>query len=187
MEAALSETFEQFMTGMQELREQMKDTDLRMKETDRRMKETERMIGKLGNRFGELAEHLVAPNIKEKFNELGFFFTQESVDVKIKESDNPYVYAEIDILLEDGDVVIAVEVKSKPNKDDIEDHVKRMELLRRRADRRNDTRKFQGAIAGAIMGEDIRRQIVNAGFYLIEQTGDTVKINKPEGFKPREW
>jgi hypothetical protein len=90
-------------------------------------------------------------------------------------------------MLENGDIVIAVEVKAKPVPKDIDKHIERLEVLRRRADARNDTRKFQGAIAGAIMTDEVREYTHSAGFYVIEQTGDTVKINIPKDFKPREW
>jgi hypothetical protein len=33
----------------------------------------------------------------------------------------------------------------------------------------------------------VKRYAVKSGFYIIEQSGDTVKIDTPEGFKPREW
>ena len=165
---------------------QMKETDRRMKETDKRMKETDEKFGKLSNRFGELAEHLVIPNIMEKFNALGFTFTRSGPNVKIAEVSGKRI-AELDILLENGDTAIAVEVKTKPKQDDVDDHVERMEALRRYADGRNDTRTFQGAIAGAIMDDRVRNYIIKNGFYAIEQTGDTVKINIPEGFKARRW
>ena len=179
--------WEMFQESKKETDRQIQETREQMKETDRRMKETDRIIGKLGNRFGELVEHLVAPNIMEKFNELGFFFSQRALDVMIKEPGNPNTSTDIDILLENGDVVIAVEVKAKPKDDDVKDHVKRMEVLRRRADERNDKRKYQGAIAGAIMSPSVHRLIVKTGFYPIEQTGDTVKISMPEKFIAREW
>ena len=184
-------TFEKVWAALMENREQMKESDLRMKETNeqlkRQMEETDRKISRLGNRFGELAEHLVSPGIMEKFNKLGFSLTQQSMDVEIVEPGNPNTYTEIDILLENNDIVIAVEVKSKPSINDVTDHIKRLEVLRERADKRNDTRKFQGAIAGAIMSHSVRERIIKEGFYPIEQSGDTVKISIPEGFKPRVW
>jgi hypothetical protein len=33
----------------------------------------------------------------------------------------------------------------------------------------------------------VKRYALKSGFYVIEQSGDTVKIDIPEGFKPREW
>jgi hypothetical protein len=172
---------------MKETAERMKETDKLIKENAKQMKETDRKIGNLSNRFGELAEHLVSPGIREKFNELGFNFTEQSMDKEIREPDNPNSYAEIDLLLENGDIVIAVEIKSKPRETDIDKHINRMEILRRSANRRKDTRKYQGAIAGAIMGQLVRDYIIQNGFYAIEQTGDTVKLTIPEGFTPREW
>ena len=152
----------------------------------KRQKKTDRMIGELGNRFGELAEHLVSPNIKEKFNELDFVFEQVSHNIRIADSSGIFL-AEIDILLENGDTVIAVEVKARALQKDVDEHINRMEVLRRRADTRNDKRKFQGAIATAIISDEVRNYILKNGFYVIEQTGDTVKINIPGDFKHRDW
>ena len=190
-------TFEKVWTMFQETDRKFKETDRKFQETEQlikeisrenreRSKEMDRRIGDLGNRFGELAEHLVAPNIVEKFNALGFTFEQISQDIKISDGSG-HVLAEIDILLENGDTVIAVEVKSKPLERHVDEYIDKMGVLRRRADNRNDTRKFRGAIAGAIMNDGVRNYAHKAGFYVIEQTGDTVKITIPEGFKPREW
>ncbi|MCL1929003.1 MAG: hypothetical protein FWG07_09480 [Treponema sp.] len=149
-------------------------------------KEIDRIIGKLGNRFGEMIEHMVVPGITDKFRSLGFNFEEISQDIKIEDALGNRL-AEIDIMLENGDVKIAVEVKSKPNQKDVDDHVARMEFLRKRADSRNDTRKIQGAIAAAIIDKTVRDYAQKAGFYTIEQAGDTIKINIPDDFKPREW
>jgi len=132
-------------------------------------------------------EHLVAPNLREKFNALGFNFSKAGMEVEIVDKTDPYRSTDVDIMLEDGDIVVAVEVKSKPNDKDVKEHIERMEFLRRYADKRNDKRRYQGGIAGAIISDSVRRYIQKKGFYLIEQTGDTVKIDIPKGFKAREW
>jgi hypothetical protein len=184
-------TFEKVWAMYQETDRKFQETDRQMKEYAEQWKEqhkeTERIVGKLGNRFGELVEHLVAPNISEKFNKLGFCFTKTAMDVEIKTPGNPQNNTEVDILLENGDIVVAVEVKSKPNDSDVNDHVQRMEILRRHADDKQDKRRYQGAIAGAVMSDAIRHYILKKGFYVIEQTGETVQINIPPGFKAREW
>jgi hypothetical protein len=154
-------------------------------ETALQQKENARQIGALGNRFGELAEHLVAPSIHEKFNALGYHFDVISQDKLIKYPDGRY--AEVDILLENEEFSIAVEVKAKPLDKDVDEHIHRLEFLRAHKDKLHDTRKLRGAIAGAIMTESVRNYTLKAGFYVIEQTGDTVKINNPTGFVPREW
>ena len=170
-----------------ELLESLKAMGERNKETERMVKETSRQMGLLNNRFGELAEHLVAPSIMEKFNELGFNFDNRSLDHEIYEQGTRRIITEVDILLENGDIVVAVEVKSKPNLKDVDEHKDRMAILRRRADKRHDKRKYQGAIAGAIMNDNVRNYVIQSGMYLIEQSGDTVKITIPEGFSPRDF
>jgi hypothetical protein len=44
-----------------------------------------------------------------------------------------------------------------------------------------------GAVAGAVIPEGAKPFALKHGFYVIEQTGDTVKIDTPEGFAPKEW
>ena len=184
-------TFEEVWAALKETDRIVKENAEAMKESraefDRRMEETDKKIGKLGNRFGELVEHLVSPNMEEKFKELGFIFTRSSPNVRIRNLEDPNESFEIDVFLENGDVAVAVEVKSKPNDDDVKEHIDRMKKLRRYADKRDDRRKFHGAVAGAVMSDSVRKYILKNGFYLIEQTGDTVKINIPEGFKARDW
>ncbi|MDR1950267.1 MAG: hypothetical protein LBQ38_12815 [Spirochaetaceae bacterium] len=162
------------------------ETDRRFKETDRKMQETDRKISKLGDRLGDLVEHLVAPNILEKFNDLGYRFGKAGTNVRFKDS-NLVPVAEVDILLENGDVSLAVEVKAKLTIPDVQEHMARMEKLRSYADEHGDQRKLMGAVAGAIIPEGVKPFAIRNGFYVLEQTGDTVKIDIPGDFIPREW
>jgi hypothetical protein len=130
---------------------------------------------------------MVVPSIREKFNALGCTFGKTSQNVEIDDDQDRCLGVEIDILLENGDIAVAVEVKVRPNYRDIDRHLERMEVLRRWADRHDDRRKFRGAVAGAIMSKEISDYALKAGFYVIVQTGDTVAINIPEGFSPRDW
>ena len=126
------------------------------------------------------------PELEKKFNELNFSFEQESANIKITNSSGRCI-AEIDLMLENGDTVMAVEVKAKPVQKDVDTHASRMEILRARARARNDKRKFQGAIAGAIMSDEVKDYAHKTGFYVVEQTGDTIKISIPGNFVAREW
>jgi hypothetical protein len=59
--------------------------------------------------------------------------------------------------------------------------------LREHANKTGDRRKILGGIAVAILGEGDKEAILDAGFYVLEQSGDTMKLDVPEGFAPREW
>jgi hypothetical protein len=165
---------------------QFRETDRQFRETDRKFRETDRRIGELGNRFGELAEHLVTPNIAAKFRALGYAFTKAGPNLEFFD-DKGKSLAEVDVWLENGEFAMAVEVKSYLRIQDVRDHLKRMEALRCYFDAKKDTRKLLGAAAGAIVRERVRDYVAQSGFYLIEQSGDTVKIEVPEGFRPRIW
>jgi hypothetical protein len=167
------------------------ETDRRFQETDRKFQETAKLIresgkeldrkmGELGKKLGSIVEHMMIPNIKEKFGRLGYTFEKSSPNVLIEDRINK-IYAEIDIFLENGDCAMVVEVKTQPNNNDIRDHVKRMEKVRRYADLRQDKRKLYGAVAGAIIPENVKEHGLKEGFYIIEQSGDTVNIVSPSG------
>jgi hypothetical protein len=142
-------------------------------------------MGGLSNRFGELIEHLLIPNIAEKFNELGYHFDgiwQKGLSIM----ENNRIVTEIDVVLENANTIALVEVKSKPNMRDIKDHLERMPIARRFFERHgNADKKLIGAVAGAVFPDFVKQFAIESGFYVIMQTGDTVKIDVPENFKPK--
>ena len=99
------------------------------------------------------------------------------------------VLAEVDILLENGNYIMAVEVKAKPRIKDIEHHIKRLEILRQHRNKFRDTRKIQGAIAGAIFGSKEKQAAIEAcrGLRTISRClGDRAQQRAPErGAKER--
>jgi hypothetical protein len=169
----------------QELAEQHKETERFMKESKRELNQA---IGKLGNKLGELVEHLVSPNLLKKFNALGYAFSESASRVKRDDVDTGETLAEVDVQLENGGCVLAVEVKTNPSVEDVQDHVKRMETLRAYADAHNDKRDYLGAIAGGIMNENVRNYAIKRGFFALEQSGDTMSIAAtPESWEPKRW
>jgi hypothetical protein len=192
--------FEEFMAGMRELRKSQEETAQRSKETDRQMQETDRQmrelgqkmkatdkwVGEMNNRFGEIVEYMVRPNLVAKFQELGFAFTRANrTEITDREHN---IFTEVDALLENSDTVMAVEIKNKPNIDDIKDHVERMAKLRKHADLHDDQRRYLGAMAGVVFSESEKIYALKQGFYVIEPSGETFNITEPTGvYHPREW
>jgi hypothetical protein len=193
-EPARGLTFEDVWAMFQESDRKMQETRQFIKnlteETDRQMKEmsarTDKQIGKLGNRFGELVEHLITPNIVEKFRALSYAFTKAGLDVEFFDRDGKAL-AEVDVWLENGEFALAVEIKSNLREQDVDRHIKRMEILRDYFDERDDRRKLLGAVAGAIVNAVVKNYAREKGFYVLEQSGDTVKIEVPKDFMPRAW
>jgi hypothetical protein len=165
----------------------IKETDQIVKETAQQMKETDKRVGALTNRFGEVVEYMVVPSLVAKFNELGYTFQRVSRDIKIRDSEHN-IFTEVDAFLENGDYVMVVETKSKPDIDDIKDHITRMEKLRAWADLHTDTRKYYGAIAGVVMDDSPKTYALQKGLYVVEPSGETFTITSPAGvYTPKVW
>jgi hypothetical protein len=191
---AMKESDRKFREMTQEsdrkFREMSQETDLAIREmsqeTKQALKEASRIVGNLGNKLGIVVEHLVLANIKEKFNGLGYEFTKMGPNVLIDDK-KKQIITQIDAMLENGEYAIAIEVKTQLNVGHVDEHLERMEKLRRYADDRKDTRKFLGAVAGAVVADNVKTYALKKGFYVIRQSGDTVTIENPADFKPREW
>jgi len=169
----------------EELKESQKELAESQKETDRQMKETDRRLGRLGIRMGEIVEYMVAPNLREKFRELGYDFPQVNPNSDVSDRKNN-IHLEIDIKLENGDKAMLVEVKTKPTTEDVQEHIKRLEKMRVYADLHGDKRTFLGAVAGVVMTDNVKEYALKQGFFVIEPSGETFNIFPPEN-KPKEW
>ena len=69
----------------------------------------------------------------------------------------------------------------------MKDHVRRLEVLREDRLKYKDDRKILGAVAGAVFMKAAKQAAIKAGFYVLDQSGDTMKMDIPDGFVPRAW
>jgi hypothetical protein len=158
------------------------------------IRETQKNIGGLNNTLGSLVEHIMTPGLPQKFKKLGYSFDRI---IKIKYAEG--VYAEIDAILENGTLAVVVEVKTTLHQNDIDDHLLRMEKVRKYADEHGDKRQFMGAIAATItepqpspqgegspLDKSTREYALKKGLFVIEPSGEDVKVTKPEG-ELRVW
>ena len=170
---------------MKETREQQKETNLQMQETDRQIKDFNRRFGDFTRRFGEVVEYMIAPNLCDKFNELGFDFHSAASGKRVRDYDNT-IFFEIDVILENGDKAMLVEIKTKLTTEHVNDHKERMEKMRTYANLRGDKRTFFGAVAGVVMEPNVKDYALKQGFFVIEPSGESFSITPPES-KPKEW
>jgi hypothetical protein len=61
-----------------------------------------------------------------------------------------------------------------------------MKKLRRHFDLRNDKRALYGAVAAAILPENVHDYALKQGFYVIKQLGDNVSVEEPQD-KAKAW
>jgi hypothetical protein len=163
-----------------ELEKAHKETEKAHKETEKAIRETQRNIGGLNNTMGSLVEHLMTPNLPQKFKQFGFTFNRITT---VRWAVEGNVYAEIDGLLENGTQAMAVEVKATLRCKDIDDHVRRMERIRAYADKNGDNREFMGAMADTIIDSNTKTYALSKGLFIVEPSGEDVKIVKPAAQK----
>jgi hypothetical protein len=181
-----TQTIPEWKAAVDEIWAMIKATDDQIKKTSDQMKATDKRVGELTNRFGDMVEYMVLPNLVTRFEELGFTFTKAN-RTEIKDREHA-IFTEVDALLENGDKVMAVEIKTTPTIDDIHDHLERMEKLRRYADAHRDNRTYLGAMAGVVFSNSEKVYALKKGLYVIEPSGDTFTIIEPNGpYHPREW
>ena len=182
-------TWDDIQEGFRELQELHKETEKRLnkslEEVHKAHKETEKTlnkaIGGLSNTLGSLVEHIMTPDLPQKFKKLGYSFNR-IVTYKIAEG----VHAQIDGMLENGEQAVAVEVKTTLRQADIDEHLLRMEKIRKYADEHNDKRQFMGAIAAIITDKSTREYALKKGLFVIEPSGENVKVTRPME-EPRIW
>jgi len=168
-----------------ELREIQKETALKMKETDLQIKEYNKRFGDFTNRFGEVVEYMIAPNLCEKFREFDLIFPKSNSGTRVSDIKNN-IHFEIDVLLENGNIAMLVEIKTKLTTEYVQSHIVRLEKMRRYADLHGDKRYFLGAVAGVVMTPDVKDFALKQGLFAIEPSGETFNITPPYN-KPKEW
>ena len=202
---ALMESRRQMAELRAELRESQLETQKQLKEsqlvTQKRMDESQqrieknmadldtklsRSLGGLGNSLGRLTEALFSSDLAEKFNEYGYPFTTQANRKRFREGGK--IIAEVDSILENGLYVMLVEIKTYPTVDEVNEHLDRIEIVRKYMDLQGDKRKILGAVAGGNVPENVLKYAQRKGLFVIVQTGNSLTIaDMPPGFKAREW
>ncbi|MDR2490648.1 MAG: hypothetical protein LBD20_04505 [Spirochaetaceae bacterium] len=156
------------------------------KETKRVVKELSKNIGGISRSLGKWSEEMVAVRLCEKVNAFGYEFTRCGRNVEYRE--NGQRIAEIDCFLENGTVLMLVEVKVDLTKEEVDEYIEKVKMIRYLQDKRSDKRTIVAAVAGAIVPESVCNYAQKQGLYVLMQSGENIAIaNSPKGFLPRKW
>jgi len=156
--------------GLKELKKIQKETWLAIRENQRKI-----------DGLNSVVDRILTPGLPQKFKKFGYSFTRLA-----SYSYTAGVWAQIDGMLENGTQAMAVEVKMTLRQSDIDDHILRMEKIRKFADEHGDNRQFIGAIAAIITDEPTKNYALEKGLFVIEPSGEDVKVTKP-AVEPRVW
>jgi len=192
-----------------QMKERAAETDRQMKEraaeTDRQMKERaaefervmkersaetatviknlSKRLGDIGNRLGEFVEHMVSPAVVRLFQARGIEVHEVYPGVEAKRGGEAI---EIDLLVVNDGTLVAVECKSKLTEEHVDEHLNRMEKLKRLLPLYKSHQAL-GAVAAMVMSDAVKNYALQHGFFVLRQNGDSIEIGNPEGFSPTVW
>lgn len=164
--------------------------DQRMAEADKRLAKSEaiaaqanRAVNSLSSRWGRFVENIVAPAALRLFQEQGMAVQEVYQRVRSARGNRNL---EIDILVVDDDIAVAIEVKSRLTQDSIRQVLSSLEQFKLAFPHYADYRLY-GAVAAIEIDKDVDTYACNQGLFLIQQSGDSVAISKTPDFTPRIW
>ncbi len=176
----LAESSAAFRKEMQEMREmQQKMSD----ETDKKLKQASESIGRLGNKLGDFVEEMVRPAAVRLFRERGIDVHEVHQNVSVTRDGEGI---EVDLLVvNDGDVV-AIECKSTLGLDDVNEHLARLEKVKRLLPSYAN-KQVMGAVTGMVIADNVAQYAYRQGLFVIAQTGDQLALRNDRAFKAKIW
>lgn len=118
----------------QEADRRSKDADRRSQEAEKRSQETFRKLRELADQFtstiGHISEGLMAPAAKRIFKQAGFDLNHYYRNLHSKDK-NGHAEMEVDLLMLNGSIVIAVEIKTDCRKKDVDHFLRQMPKFKR--------------------------------------------------------
>jgi len=93
---------------------------------------------------------------------------------------------EIDILGVHKGYAVFIEAKSALSIEDVREHIEKLKIFKFFFPEYSN-RKVVGTVAGIVIDENADKFAYREGFFVIGQTGETIKILYDEKFKPKTW
>lgn len=151
--------------------------------TDRKIKEVSASIGKLGNRLGDFIEDAVRPAAVRLFQSRGIIVHEVQQNVSVQRGEEGL---EIDLMVVNNTEAVAVECKSNLKIDDVNEHLERLDKLKRLLPRYASF-KVMGAVAAMVIPDNVARYAASKGLFVIGQSGEDMTIPNDEDFTPAVW
>jgi hypothetical protein len=165
---------------LKELSAEIKETQ---KITAREIKAVNTSIGRLSNRLGEFVEEAVRPSAVRLFRERGIDIHEVQQSITAKRDGEQL---EIDLLVVNNENVVVIECKSNLSVEDVNDHLERLEKVKRLLPRYNNC-KVLGAVAGMVIPDNVATYAIKKGLYVIGQNGDHLELRNEQSFTAKAW
>jgi hypothetical protein len=92
----------------------------------------------------------------------------------------------VDLLVINDTVAVAIECKSTLGIDDVNEHLERLDKLKRVLPS-NANKQVMGAVTGMIIPDNVAQYAYKKGLFVIGQTGDQLVVRNDAKFKAKIW
>ena len=145
-------------------------------------------IGNVGNRLGSLMELVVVPGVRKEINAHGHNFTRSFANRRFRDVIRGELIAEVDLLLSNGMEAMAVEVKTSLSAEDVRNHLKQLNKLRKHEKNTNlQGKKLYGAMVGVLIDKNARKQALKNGLYVLEILEEEKKLRTDKPAQCHIW
>jgi hypothetical protein len=184
--AAMLKSEKKFDRLFEELTQKQAEAAEQLARLEKNVDRVSNNVGGLNRSLGALIETLIAARLWEKFPQYGLGRAYQRIPIY---GENNEIKTDIDILLVNTTMCMAVEVKHELNRtDEVNRHIKRMELIRQYPPELVRGKELMGAMAGGLVDPEVGDYAYRAGFYVLELSGESVRLaGPPEGFAPKKW
>jgi hypothetical protein len=187
LSAEIKETSREIKENSREIKEVHKELSAEIKETQKitahEIKAVNTSIGRLSNRLGEFVEEAVRPSAVRLFRERGIDIHEVQQSITAKRDGEQL---EIDLLVVNNENVVVIECKSNLSVDDVNDHLERLEKIKRfLPDHLN--KRISGAVAGMVIPDNVATNAIKKGLYVIGQNGDHLELRNEQSFTAKAW
>ncbi len=176
----IGELREAQMEAAREIKEIQRETAREIKAVN---DATNKSIGRLTNRLGEFVEEAVRPAAVRLFRERGIDVHEVHQNISSKRDGEGI---EIDLLVVNNNDVIVIECKSNLSNIDVNEHLQRLEKVKRLLPDYKNKQIF-GAVAGMVIPANVAAYAIIKGLYVIGQNGDHLELRNQEEFVAKIW
>ncbi len=162
-----------------ELKELVASLAVAQKETDRKLDKVAKMIGGIGANQGDVAEEFFYNNLIYH-NRLGNLRFDDITKNMEKHRGN--IQEEYDLFLTNGDSIAIIEVKYKAHLNDIKKLERKFNHFKQLFPIYQDYTLY-GAMASFYFNQDIKDELLNQGYFVLERRGDLIHTENSEFLK----
>ena len=183
LERAIQEVWTLFRETDKRIGKLSRETDKKIDRMSLKVEEVSGSVTALTGKWGKFVEGLIAPGVVGMFKERRIDVDKIFQRVKAYKDGKS---VEIDILAINKEYALLIEAKSSLSVEDVKEHLERLKAFKKFFPEYSD-RKVVGAVAGIVIEEDADKFAYRQGFFVIGQTGETVRILNDKKFKPKVW